>query len=305
MYLTKTPNSHAGYHTLITDSGIAIKNGSYVIGNFTGYANGLTTIKLGKARITENDNLLALGLENGSSLYFGSDGTLRVGKSTSTSSDLNGGSIDCKGITTVSSINCGSSVRASTNVTADGDVIANYGANMGIGLRYDSSKWGVYSWGTSSTTSNKWLIYRSAGGTVTCGSSSKQCKENIVPVTDEEAKKLLDIGTYTFDYKEEACPVDDDGNVYTEGRKGWIGVLAEDVYDVIPRAVCNTEGIDIHATIAEGGDTSSLGVDYSTFVPYLIKLCQLQQNQIDGLEAKNKEFEDRLAALEAKLGGTE
>ena len=169
---------------------------------------------------------------------------------------------------------------------------------MGIGLKYDNSKWGVLSWGTSNTSSNKWLIYRSAGGTVTCGSSSKQCKENIQPVTDEEAKKLLDIGTYTFDYKEEACPVDEDGNVYTDGRKGWIGVLAEDVYNVIPRAVCNTEDIDIAKTIAEGGDTSSLGIDYSTFVPYLIKLCQVQQNQIDDLET-------RLAALEAKLGGTE
>ena len=145
LYLTKVPDSHAYYHTLITDSGIYIKNGSYVIGNFTGYANGLTTIKLGKARITENDNLLALGLENGSSLYFGSDGTLRVGKSTSTSSDLNGGSIDCNGITTISSIHCGSSVRASTNVSADGDVMANYGAGMAIGLRYYDKKWGLYS----------------------------------------------------------------------------------------------------------------------------------------------------------------
>ena len=124
-------------------------------------------------------------------------------------------------------------------------------------------------------------------------------------MTDEEAKKLLDIGTYTFDYKEEACPIDNDGNVYTDGRKGWIGVLAEDVYNVIPRAVCNTENIDIAKTIAEGGDTSSLGIDYSTFVPYLIRMCQLQQLQINELEAKNKEFEDRLAAIEAKLGGTE
>ena len=104
LYLTKVPNSYGSYHTLITDSGISIKNGSYVIGSFTGYSNGLTTIKLGKARITENDGLLALGLTSGASLYFSSDGTLYVGKSTSTSSDLNGGSIDCNGITTISSI---------------------------------------------------------------------------------------------------------------------------------------------------------------------------------------------------------
>lgn len=292
LYLTNVANSHAYYHTLITSSGIQIKNGTHTISSFNSYSNGLNVINLGKARISEyGGEILSLGLESGSCLYFSPDGTLNVGKSTSSSSNLNGGIIECNKIIAQSSITSGTSIRASTNVTADGDIIANYGANMGIGLRYDSSKWGVFSWGTSSTTSNKWLIYRAAGGTVTCGSSSKQCKENIQPVSDEEAKKLLDIGTYTFDYKEEACPLDNDGNIDTTGRKGWIGVLAEDVYEVIPRAVCNTENIDIAKTIAEGGDTSSLGVDYQTFIPYLIKMTQIQQQKID-------ELEGRIAALE-------
>ncbi len=138
--------------------------------------------------------------------------------------------------------------------------------------------------GLWSTKANKWLIYSTSAGAITCnGGSSKWIKQNIADVTDEEAKKLLGVRVVTFDYK-----ADDD----EPGNKGWIGAIAEEVNGVIPRAVTGKEEYDdVAGMIERGEDTSKLGLDYGTFTPYLIKLCQMQQAQIDALAA-------RVAALE-------
>ena len=289
--MTPSPNNLSGYHTRITNSGYDIYKGTTRVGRLAKYGtygcylSGPFSSSRTLLRVDDNQAWLAYGTsDNGATMS--------------------------NGITVTNSrveVFGGSGLYSDGYLYAQGAVRAGDGTGRGLSMGESSrgDKWGIYSYGTRGTSSGKWLIYRVSGGTVTCGSSSKQCKENIKPVSDDEAMKLLDVGTYTFDYKADQCLLDDDGKPIEDGRKGWIGVLAEDVYDVIPRAVCNTENIDIAKAIAEGGDTSSLGVDYQTFIPYLIKLCQLQQNQIDELEAKNKEFEDRLAALEAKLGGTE
>lgn len=282
-YMSFTNNSGTGTLTLGGSSTEITMGGSSSTINMGGT---LSTINMGAARITYYSGALNVsprGSSGNTGLYIDSSGVM-VGSTSS----MNGGVVDCGRVITVNSISCGGSVRADSDVTAIGDVIANYGAGAGIGLKASGSNYGVYSWGTSSVSSSKWLIYRVAGGTVTCGSSSRQTKENIKPVTEEEACKLLDVETVTFDYRESECL---DGD--TTARKGWIGVIAEDVYKTIPRAVCNPEGIDIAKEIAEGGDTSSLGVDYQTFIPYLIKLCQMQQAQIDALTA-------RIDALEGK-----
>lgn len=104
--------------------------------------------------------------------------------------------------------------------------------------------------------------------------SSRKVKENIKPLTEDEAKKILDIETVTFDYKET--------HIADKSRFGWRGVIAEDVEPIIPSAV--VYGVD------RLGNPCVSSVDYMRFVPYLIKMVQMQQSEIDTLKAEIAEL---------------
>lgn len=101
-----------------------------------------------------------------------------------------------------------------------------------------------------------WKTIQAAAFTI---QSSSRYKKNISPMTEEEACKILEINPVTFDYKEEI-----DG---TNCR----GVIAEEVYDTIPFVVQMKDG-------------EPDSVDYSKFVPYLIKMIQIQQKEIQQLK---------------------
>jgi hypothetical protein len=112
--------------------------------------------------------------------------------------------------------------------------------------------------------------------------SSRRYKENIQPMTEKRAKTVLDVEIVTFDYKYgiSSNPLD------------RTGVIAEDVIRIIPEVV--------NYTIIDN-DKAPDSVDYSMFVPYLIKMVQIQQEEIDQLKAQNAVLSDRLEAIE-KLG---
>jgi hypothetical protein len=90
--------------------------------------------------------------------------------------------------------------------------------------------------------------------------SSRRYKENITPITDEVANRLLDINVYSFDYK--------DGF----GCKNMFGLIAEEVDQIHPIAV------------TYNGDNEPDAVDYTRFIPLLIKKVQMQQEEIDELK---------------------
>jgi hypothetical protein len=102
--------------------------------------------------------------------------------------------------------------------------------------------------------------------TVQLNTSSRKYKENIEPLTEDEARKILDIETVIFDYKK-------DHENYTS-RKGYknIGCIAEDVNKIIPEVVTEDNG-EIY------------GINYTEMIPYLIKMIQIQQKEIDELKA--------------------
>lgn len=100
-------------------------------------------------------------------------------------------------------------------------------------------------------------IYASSCNSV----SSRRYKENIVNMTEEEADKILDVNIVKFDY------------INKENGINVAGVIAEDVYNVIPGVVTMAE-ID--------GKSVPNGVDYSKFVPYLIKKVQMLEERING-----------------------
>lgn len=103
--------------------------------------------------------------------------------------------------------------------------------------------------------------------------SSRRYKTNIETLSEEQANKLLDLKPVRFDYIDKVA--------YSSGAEGCLGMIAEDVEAVQEWGVVRN---------AEG---EADGIDYAKFVPQLIRLCQMQQKEIDIL----KEKVDALGAL--------
>ncbi len=111
--------------------------------------------------------------------------------------------------------------------------------------------------------------------------SSIHVKENVEDITDEEASKLLQLRPVSFDYSDKD----------RSDRENHRGLIAEEVLEIYP------EMVDIPNDYTEFNPEEPWKVpciDYSKFVPYLIKMCQIQQEQIENLSA-------RIATLEAKI----
>ena len=105
-----------------------------------------------------------------------------------------------------------------------------------------------------------------ANGNIRCVSltqtSSRKTKKNIKPMTDEEGMKVLSLTPVTYDFKEE---------IRGTNMRGFI---AEDVNEIIPELVQKVDG-ELPA------------MDYLEVIPYLLKVCQLQEKRIKDLEDKN------------------
>lgn len=110
--------------------------------------------------------------------------------------------------------------------------------------------------------------------------SSRLVKENVVDMSEEEAKKILQLKPVDFDYIE----------AYG-GEKNQHGLIAEDTLGIIPSCVTVPEDYSEKEFDAEKGIRNKvLAIDYSKLVPYLIKIVQIQQEEIEKLkEAMNKE----------------
>ena len=97
--------------------------------------------------------------------------------------------------------------------------------------------------------------------------SSKRLKMNIEKMTDEEANKIYDLDVVTFDY--------------INGEKNQRGLIAEDVYNIIPSMV---QG-DVYADDDDYEAIMGIGIDYSKAVPYLIKAIQTMRKELDKIKA--------------------
>jgi phage minor structural protein len=103
-----------------------------------------------------------------------------------------------------------------------------------------------------------------ASGNVRCVSltqtSSRKAKENIKDLTEDEARKVLNLKPVTYDFKNKS-----------QGTN-MRGFIAEDVLEVIPELVKKDEELP--------------SLDYIAIIPYLTKMVQLQENRINKLEGK-------------------
>ena len=92
--------------------------------------------------------------------------------------------------------------------------------------------------------------------------SSIRYKTNVQNMTEERARLLLDMRPVSYDYAVMGC------------EKDQLGLIAEEVDEIDHYAVAYDE---YHRPDS---------LDYSRFVPQLIKLCQLQQKEIDNLKTE-------------------
>lgn len=116
-------------------------------------------------------------------------------------------------------------------------------------------------------------VYGTCRGAAFTVVSSKYMKENIKDIEDDEAKKLLQLRPVSFDYK------------YT-GETNKRGLIAEEVLDIMPEMVYVPE--DYSEPMDDTIPDNVPSIDYSKFVPYLIKMVQIQQQEIDQLKEQIK-----------------
>lgn len=111
--------------------------------------------------------------------------------------------------------------------------------------------------------------------------SSRLIKENIHTIDREHGLKVLDLNPVYFDYKEKFG-----------GKKNQCGLIAEEVLEIIPEIVHVPDNYDGSEFDEDKGlNNKLLTVDYTKVVPYLIKICQIQQEQIDTLSKKVDKLE--------------
>lgn len=167
------------------------------------------------------------------------------------------------------------SITSVVNVNASGQVTANtlYAHTIirsSLISRTDTADNGYVNF--VNTSNSAYAPIRAGGFT---NMSSEKTKEHISDMTIDEARKLLDIDVISFDYKENFG-----------GKKDNFGVLAEQVISHIPYVVDKPEEYDENSfDESKGIDQPLMGVDYIKFVPYLIKMIQIQQKEIEDLKS--------------------
>lgn len=109
--------------------------------------------------------------------------------------------------------------------------------------------------------------------------SYRGAKENILPIDEKRARKVLDIPVRIFDYRPG----------FGNGEKDVVGEIVDEVQDIIPEAVVMPEDWDesnFNELLGDMGNEQIPGIDQTKFIPYLIAMVQLQQKQIEDLEQK-------------------
>lgn len=141
------------------------------------------------------------------------------------------------------------------------------------------------------------IYLNGSSGNITCVSltqtSSKKYKKKIKNLTEEEAKKILELRPVTYDFKDE------------EMGTNMRGFIAEEVDGVIPELVKHTKDYpnpiineDGNEVVQEQDDEVSL--DYTAMIPYLTKMLQLQQKQIDAQQKQIDELRNELTNLKGE-----
>lgn len=124
------------------------------------------------------------------------------------------------------------------------------------------------------------VLYKSGTAVWATGTSSRRFKHNIKDMTEERARKILEIRAVIFDWN--------DDQVVTTQKEDNAGVIAEEVSQVIPDVVVFEQDEE------NPEEKIERRVEYERFTPYLIKMVQMQQEQIDALTKRIEELEAKV-----------
>lgn len=191
------------------------------------------------------------------------------------------GLVYCTSLTSNGAVSAGGNITTNGSITAVGKLTATgnlelrtSGNASNIILHDDYAKYcyirysGARLWFLPATDSGGFELGHSASLDANTGTfyatawgsnSSKRYKENITELTESVADRLLKIKTYHFDYKKDY------------GGKDMYGVIAEEV-----------EQVHKNAVLYRNGEPDA--VDYTRFIPLLIKKVQMQDKKLKYLE---------------------
>lgn len=116
--------------------------------------------------------------------------------------------------------------------------------------------------------------------------SYRGAKENILSVSDEMAKKILDVPVRKFDYRAG----------FGGNKKNVLGMIVDEVQDIIPESVIipeNWNEDNFNELLGDMGNENIPCIDYTTFIPYLVDMIQIQQKEIDELKQKVTALENK------------
>lgn len=170
-----------------------------------------------------------------------------------------------------------------TKIAVNGDttyLVCNEGTGQGIQFNKGSFyvKLGNMSQSQQPALgANRYVNFQNSSGVIGFTGSSRRIKENICNMTENEAQKLLKLEIVKFDYKGD----------WNGRKKNRSGLIAEDVMDIIPEAVFVSENYDPNLPADEQYNMPPQ-MDYQVFIPYLIKMTQIQQQEINELKAAIK-----------------
>ena len=147
------------------------------------------------------------------------------------------------------SVNVYSKMNAHKGIWTGNGEINGSGSNPGGGQN------AVVWW--NQITTGKW---RQHAGITTA--SDRRLKENIEPTPVKALDKIKDLNLVAFDYIKDKSHEE-------------IGLIAQEVLDIVPNAVSEYEGEDSHLTI-----------NYAKFIPYLLKAIQELNQKINLMEER-------------------
>ena len=181
--------------------------------------------------------------------------------------------------------NSNGKVSATSDITSGGELISGYGIELGTASA-NAAALIDFHWASNNTdftariwqrgentvdligkNSSTWGIWRAASFN---SQSSKYVKKNIKDVTEKEARNILKLRPVKFDYK---------NSDLTNQR----GLIAEEVLEIMPEMVSVPKD---YTGFNKDEPWNTPSIDYSKFVPYLIKMIQIQQKDIDALKNK-------------------
>lgn len=139
---------------------------------------------------------------------------------------------------------------------------------VGLNAPENVTEWFVFRVGNGALSIRNGLnnAYKPINASAFTVQSSKKYKENIEDMTDDYARKILELRPVSYDYINKEDGVD------------CYGLIAEEVAEIETYPVSYM-------------DEQIEGLDYSKFVPQLIKMIQIQQEEIDALKVRIETLE--------------